>query len=464
MWARKYLLVFFFGSWTRLDATAATVADTNVKSPDGKRRYRHWRQEDAERWAEAFSKGKSILQIGRDEKVDQKVVSMWLHRLGVDVYQGKHHVEQLPLNYSSSAIALLTKGGEATLNFVEARVWGINATEKGIEQLRKFCTFMRLHREGFGVGKIAVQLGVHRTTISKWTERRDQPYLVRAATIALGVPTAPELQAIPLHLDSGGNRQDQWIRVPIAIRNYDDILALTDQLRPLERSFERAKQFRLSKEDVQRLKTELFAYLLGMLLGDASKSGGPQERFASMNFDLQLTKKRESNQGLGDFVCLCANCLGLRADRIRDKPPTGDTRLAQEPTAAFRWSSERSPLIAWMFSTCLGLDWNQSTSHSPVHMEWIFTTPFEFRKRFAQALADSDGSVKKYVVEITSVPNAEFVTKLLKSLGLNSAYTRSENGLPLRSVVRATEAADLPIINEFTDGYRFHQLMRYKRA
>ncbi|MGA2665717.1 MAG: hypothetical protein ABSF83_12330 [Nitrososphaerales archaeon] len=96
-------------------------------------------------------------------------------------------------------------------------------------------------------------------------------------------------------------------------------------------------------------------------------------------------------------------------------------------------------------------------------MDWILSTPFSFRKRFAQALADSDGCVKKYVVEITSVPNADFVTNLLHGLKLPSAYTRTEKGTPLRSVVRAIEAADLPIVNEFTRGYRYNQLMKYKR-
>jgi hypothetical protein len=96
-------------------------------------------------------------------------------------------------------------------------------------------------------------------------------------------------------------------------------------------------------------------------------------------------------------------------------------------------------------------------------MDWIFEAPFDFRKRFVQAIADSDGRVKSYVVEIVSVPNADFVTRLLHTLDLPSAYTRIEYGQPLRTSVRAKEAAELPIFNEFIKSYRYEYLMRYKQ-
>jgi hypothetical protein len=96
-------------------------------------------------------------------------------------------------------------------------------------------------------------------------------------------------------------------------------------------------------------------------------------------------------------------------------------------------------------------------------MDWIFEAPFDFRKRFVQAIADSDGRVKSYVVEIVSVPNADFVTCFLHTLDLPSAYTRIEYGQLLRTSVRAKEAAELPIFNEFIKSYRYEYLMRYKQ-
>ena len=208
------------------------------------------------------------------------------------------------------------------------------------------------------------------------------------------------------------------------------------------------------------MKADLFAYVLGMMLGDGSKLGGELEGFASMNIDLQLTQKHPSNERMGEFVCMCVNCLGFGMDRIADKAPTGTTRFGRQPAAAFRWASARSPLFAWMFSAGLGLGWNQSTTVDAVHMDWIFRTPSSFRLRFVQAIADSDGTVKPSEVIITNVPNADFVTQLLKSLGMSTAHTVYENHLALRTMVNRRQAATLPIFSEFVRGYRYEKLRK----
>jgi hypothetical protein len=110
----------------------------------------------------------------------------------------------------------------------------------------------------------------------------------------------------------------------------------------------------------------------------------------------------------------------------------------------------------------MGMKAGEKTSNDPVHMDWIFDTPFGFRKRFIQGLADSDGCARDYVVEICSVPNAQFTTRLLHSLGMSSAYTRKEYDNDIRSVVRNSEAKALPIFNEFAKGYRSDKLMRHQ--
>ncbi len=206
------------------------------------------------------------------------------------------------------------------------------------------------------------------------------------------------------------------------------------------------------------MREDLFAYALGMIVGDSGKLGGKQERFASMRLDLHLSMKQPTNERLGEFLCLCTNSIGLSMERAKDKPPTGATRRSKVPTAAYRWTSESSPLLAWMFSVGTGLGWDQLTSTDPVNMEWVFQTSFDFRKRFIQGMADSDGTVRNYVVEITSVPNCDFVTRVLHSLGLNSAYSRLEDGVLMRTVVKNREAAQLPIFNEIVHSYRYQQL------
>jgi hypothetical protein len=113
-----------------------------------KRRYRQWREEDGRRWKESFEGGKSILELAAADKVDPKIVSQWLHRLGVEVYQGRHRVEQLPLKIPNELAELLSHGPDRVLKFLDERVWGLTATESGAEQLRRFCKFIDLHKQG----------------------------------------------------------------------------------------------------------------------------------------------------------------------------------------------------------------------------------------------------------------------------------------------------------------------------
>jgi len=428
-----------------------------------RRRSRRWTEEDGKRWKESFESGNSILGIAAADEVDPKLVSRWLHRLGVEVYQGRHRVEHLPLKIPTELVELLSNGPDHVLKFLNERVWGLTATESGKEQLKKFCNFLELHGQGIGVEEIAQSkdVDVHRSTIAKWREGTDQPYLVKAATANLGIVFQRGWKVLPTRLASGANTLSDWIQVPTTITDYDDMKKLISQLKPKEETYKRAGRFEMSNQLIDEMRPELLGYAVGMMLGDAGKLGGQLERFASMNIDIQFTRLQPTNYMLGEFACMSFSSLGLGMHQIKDKEPSGTQLSGRLPSPAFRWSSERSPLLAWIFSACLGLKWGQTTSTDKANIEWIFKMPYDFRKRFVQALADSDGSVRSYTVEITSVPNAEFVTRLLHSLNLNSAYTRKEYGNELRTVVKAREAAKLPIFNEFVKGYRYDQLMSY---
>lgn len=444
------------------DEPKGSPADDGAHRQDtAKRRYRRWTDEDAKRWKAAYEGGRSIEEIAKEEEVDQKIVSQRLHNLGVEVFQGKHRVKQSPLKLPAELVELLSNGPDHVLKFLDERVWGITATESGTEQLGKFCKFIELHKKGIGVEDIASQAEVHRSTVAEWRNGTDQPYLVSVAKAMLSLERKDGWKALPLHLDSGGNEQDKWILVPTLIQSDSDFDAILQQITPTPDAQARAESLGLTL--TPQLRLGLFAYLVGICVGDAGKTSSSEQRFASMSIDLQFTMKHESNQNLGELVCLAANLIGIKMDRISDKHPTGYTRISKNPTDAYRWSSERSPLIAWIVRHCLGLERGKTTSHEPVRMDWIFKMSEEFRKRFIQGVADSDGTVRPYVVEITSTPNTELVTSILHSLGLASAYSRKENEVLLRSVVKNLEASRLPIFNEFTKGYRYQQLMSYTR-
>jgi hypothetical protein len=382
-----------------------------------------------------------------------------LRKVGIQVKQGVHFIEQPALHIPDVIVGPLQKGPEFVRRLVEERIYGAHVSDPGYVQLQKYCTFVKAYGDGKGVEETARLLDVHRSTIRSWRMGVDIPYLAKLAIQASEVPRRGWLW-LPTQLVAGGNAMSNWIQVPMKISNFTDIVGAVGLVKPLDSTYSHAQAFGLDRPRVDSMRVELFAYLLGFMLGDASKLGGEQDRFDSVNLDLQLSLRKESNLRLGEFVSLCANSLGISIHRIADKKPTGDSKFAQEPVGAFRWSSERSPLLAWMVSICLGLKGGEITSLHPIHMEWIFDCPRSFRLRFVQAVSDSDATVKEYEVVITSVPNADFVTRLLQSLGMPSARTIHENGKPLRTMVNCREAKTLPIFNELVNGYRYERLNR----
>jgi hypothetical protein len=367
-------------------------------------------------------------------------------------------VEQLPLKYPRQFIELIDRGPDHVLDFVKNRVWGIKASASGEKQLRKFCEFVRLHRQEVGVEEIARRLSCHRSTVAEWREGTDQPYLIRAVNDTFALVPRVGWKLLPMHLTSGGSEPSNWIQVPQTLQSFDDILDVISQIQPLELTYDRADAFGLPRERVQALRPELFGYLLGIMVGDSAKNGGEQVRFTSMHLDLQLTLRQPTNARLGEFVIMCANSLGMVMTRIKDKQPTGQQLLGDNPSPAYRWSTERSPLLAWMFSVCLGLRWDQTTTAHQIQMGWIFETPRSFRTRFVQGVADSDGCSKS-VVEIATVPNARFFADLLQSLGLKSAHVGYEKGRPLKTVLSLRDARTLPVFDEFVRSYRYEKLM-----
>jgi hypothetical protein len=337
------------------------------KGHDGSRKRRpsdYWTFENTKEWVEMFLlKRMPIEDIASEVEVDAIVVSKWVKLHGAEVHRGLRRKDRDPPNIPVKLADLLSKGSEEVLKFLDERVWGVGTSESGLKQLNKFCDFVRLPLT-VGLTAAAKAVGTDKTMITAWTRGTKQPYLVRVAGTALHTSTRPGWKLLPLWLESGGNTQGPWIQVPTLIQTYDDFSTVVGQLTPLESTYMRAARFGLLREQIDGMRVDLSSYLLGIMAGDATKEGGKQKRFTSSNIDLHLTLKQPTNERLGDFVCMCTNSLGIAMDRRKDKQPTGTTRFGKNPSAAYRWISNRSPLIAWMFNAGLGLQWDQCTTHS----------------------------------------------------------------------------------------------------
>src|SRR3989442_7289099 len=223
--------------------------DTSRRRP-----HRLYRPEDARRWEASYQKGNSIVQIAAKERVNYETVAQWLHRLGVEIKLGRRPVQQPPLGIPRRLVELVAMGHSKILRLVREQVWGLDTTPKGIERLRNFCQFVHLHGKGVGVKELAKTLGVHRSTILKWRQGINQPYLAKVATSVSAKSLSPGWKLLPLRISSGGNEQKDWIRVPESIHGYNDILSVIRQTRPLEQTYDRAAKFGLSHHRIQRMR------------------------------------------------------------------------------------------------------------------------------------------------------------------------------------------------------------------
>ncbi|MGA2665718.1 MAG: hypothetical protein ABSF83_12335 [Nitrososphaerales archaeon] len=147
------------------------------------------------------------------------------------------------------------------LKYLDERVWGISASADGLEQLRKFCDFVNLPLE-VGLTEAARATKIDNSMITAWTRGTKRPYLIRVADAALRNTVRTGWKLLPLRLESGGNVQGPWIQVPTTIQSDDDISTVVAQLAPLESRYERANRFGLSRQRIDGMREDLFAYLL----------------------------------------------------------------------------------------------------------------------------------------------------------------------------------------------------------
>ena len=226
-----------FGSLGLRGIKATLLVGESSKSeprnePSTERRpYKRWTMEDAKRWADKYERRLSILKIAKEEGADPGTVSAWLRKFGIVAKQGEHFVEQPPLKYSPELVNLISAGPDDVRRSLEQRVWGIQFSPSGLEQLGKFCSFVRLHSQRKGVDEISTAIDVHRSSILEWRNGTDQPYLVKTASAVVGKAIPSGWMFIPYSLASGGNEATNWVEVPSQIDTYGDLIRTIGQLK-----------------------------------------------------------------------------------------------------------------------------------------------------------------------------------------------------------------------------------------
>jgi len=261
------------------------------------------------------------------------------------------------------------------------------------------------------------------------------------------------MKVLSINSTRGGKFTGPWIKVPEKIKNYNDIKVVVKQLKPLSEAFKKAKVFNI--DNLEPIKANAFAYLLGVMIADASKHVIKRKSRVTIRIGLALTKKHDSNENFGEFVSFCVNCLGLRMNRIKDMP-----KGKRNTHPFFRWSSQSSPLIEWVFTVCLGLESDQLTTYDSIKSNWLLKTPRDFRICFIQGVADSDGYVdfNSFQVGVLSYPNTKLIKNIIESLGIrNSIRVFRKNNLEAITV-SVEDAYKIPLFSRIVNSYRFNQM------
>jgi len=298
-------------------------------------------------------------------------------------------------------IDYIVKHGES-LEFTK-RFWNeCEPLAKDVEQYTKFAKTLEMIQNGARSSEIVAKLGVKTHSIYQWGHLYQMPKLGHflKAFLVHGTPTEGRVwltleqshgHAIPI---------GQFIQIPTRIQTWHDVDGVLTQITSL------------GTASTEFTKPYMFGFLTGIIIGDAHK---PKQGHAHRRIELVMSQKYETNLKIGEFTSLCANQLGLRMYRAVDMP-----KPENKPHGFYRWTSQSSPFIDWIFRVGIGLEDGQHTTYDTIHCDWVFDAPEDFRLGLIQGIAESDGSVNiaGQEVEFWVLPDWDFMMRLLATFGL----------------------------------------------
>jgi len=409
--------------------------------------------------ARLYQNGYSSQDIAKKFGCSKSTVLRHLVSLGVPIRENADYYKGR-LNHGTKLIEYVTSSEVAKLGFLDD-LWGIRISVKDREDLRRFASIIELVREGKSVPEISNELKLSYHAIQAWRLYRS-PNIVHVIRSYLELERPkPSYKWLSLALSSHQDLLGPFVQVPDVVTDFTEVLEVIRQLRPSEQTFSVATRFGFRREDVESMTLRFFFYLLGVLVGDTAKCVHGTGKTRTMSIDLALSKAHASNLRFGAFVALCANSMGLRMSRSKDRKSTKTI-----PFGAYRWRSQYSLLVNWMMNACLGIREGQTTSHDPIRLDWILSAPRKGRLSFIQGLADSDGfnDVHSLEVQIISSPNAQVVQRILESLGVKTRVDRLKRFRTENVVMSLEDAARLPIYNPYVRSYRLAELTVLTKA
>jgi hypothetical protein len=330
---------------------------------------------------------------------------------------------------------LLKNGGD--LGFTKSFWRECKPLPSDIIQFQRFAEAQSMLRRGIKQMYIATELGVSGPSISNWSRLEKMPKLCHylKALLEVGNPRAGNVWLTLEQTHGHAIPIGRFIQVPDSIRSWEDVAAVL-------------RQFGLT-EGTSMTREYLFGFLVGIIIGDAHK---PKQGRGHRHIELILSKKYDTNVKIGDFTTFCAKQFGLRMERFGDLPKPED-----KPHGFFRWASQSSPFIDWIFNVVIGLMDGEHTTYDQVHMDWAFESPRDFRVGLIQGIAESDGavSIASQTVEFWVIPDWDFMIKLLSSFGLHGFRNREAVSLVK---TQAINSFHVPVFSEHLKTVRYQRL------
>ena len=319
--------------------------------------------------------------------------------------------------------------------------WGTEFSVGEKEKLAKFLEAHKLKSTGLSNRKISEKINISRSTLDKWIYAESIPYIAHYLRYYHKNKTKNKI--LSLNSTRGGILIGPWIKVPAKISRYQDIVKVI-------------KQINKEETPIQEL-----AYILGVMVGDASKHGIKRKNRIARRIQLRLTTRHDSNERFGEYVADCLRKLKVKTNRTKNCP------AGKRNTHDFyAWHSQCSMFIDWMFKVCLGLDNDKLTSYDKININWILNTPRAFRISFLQGVADSDGyiDITEYRAGIVTKVKAYIFKEILKSLGVKSKVGFLHKKTLQQVKTRLEEAVRLPLFNPEVNSYRYQLMKKVTKA
>ncbi len=323
--------------------------------------------------------------------------------------------------------------------------WEAKYGPDDVKAYERYLRILELSQKGHNTSQIERLLGMN--NVGKYLSGKKRSFLttLRAEHDRLGPPREKSKWS-PMRLKPRGTPGSTWIQVPAAIHDFRDIVSVIDQRTPTEEAFRMMTPFAYgSNEELLRDRVNMFGFVLGVMLGDAGKPVKGTTRFPSMTIALTLSQDKPNSYRFGEFTTLCVNAsLGLAMHRIADAP-SSDGRYTD--AECYRWLSPASPMLGWTVKVCMGLEDAERTTYDPVRMEWLLSSPRDFKVHFLQGMAESDGWVDAGAdkVKIVASPNEKLFGALATDLKI--PFTIQQQPPITRIEIGTEDGLSMPIFS-----------------